>query len=226
MRISILDTDTARLDQICATLRTIGHTCRSLPLNAPADQMLTEEVDLLILQWQALRKKDSGRSLDALLSAGVPVLLLAERADENDLARLENAGRLDYIVTPLRLGELAIRVQVLLKRTYPERFAGEQIVFGPFAFEATTGSISAAGRSINVTRKEFELALLFFRNLGRPLSRATIQEAIWTDDPELTSRTLDTHVSRVRSKLGLRAENGFRLAPVYGYGYQLERIDE
>lgn len=224
MRISILDSNTTRLNQICSTLRAIGHTCRSLTLNASVDTLRSEDVDLLILNWQAPHSIDTVHNFRSLLSAGTPVLLLAERADEDDLACLEFTDRLDFIVMPLRLGELTTRIQVLLKRTYPERFAGEQIVFGPFTFEAAAGRITAEGRSIDVTRKEFELALLLFRNLGRPLSRPTIQEAIWSNDPELTSRTMDTHVSRVRSKLGLRPENGFRLAPVYGYGYQLERI--
>lgn len=226
MRISILDSNTTRLDQICTTLRAIGHTCRSLTLSASADTLRSEDVDLLILNWQAHHSTDTIRSFRSLLSAGTPVLILAERADEDNLARLDITEHIDYIITPVRLGELATRVQVLLKRTYPERFAGEQFVFGPFTFEAATGRITAAGRSIDVTRKEFELALLLFRHLGRPLSRPTIQEAIWSNDPELTSRTMDTHVSRVRSKLGLRPENGFRLAPVYGYGYQLERLGE
>jgi DNA-binding winged helix-turn-helix (wHTH) protein len=77
---------------------------------------------------------------------------------------------------------------------------------------------------IDVTHKEFNLALLFFRNIGRPLSRAYIHEAIWVRETAVPSRTMDTHVSRVRNKLQLRPENGFRLVPVYSYGYRLEKL--
>lgn len=226
MRIAVLDTDTARLDQICVALTAIGHACLPLPPDTTADNMRREEIDLLILDWQASRTNDAMRRHRSWLPANVPVLLLAERADEDELVSLDNVERTDYIIKPLRLGELTTRVQVMLKRAHPERCAGEQVVFAPFMFETATGRITVAGRAIDVTRKEFELALLFFCHLGRPLSRTTIQEAIWSHDPQLTSRTLDTHVSRVRSKLGLRPEHGFRLAPVYGYGYQLERIGE
>ena len=79
---------------------------------------------------------------------------------------------------------------------------------------------------IPVTQKEFALALLFFQHLGRPLSRAFIHEAVWSGDAELSSRTLDTHVSRVRTKLGLIPQRGYRLVPVYSFGYRLEQITE
>ena len=80
------------------------------------------------------------------------------------------------------------------------------------------------GEPIDVTHKEFDLALLFFRNIGRPLSRAYILEAVWCATMAVPSRTMDTHVSRVRNKLQLRPENGFRLVPVYSYGYRLEQM--
>jgi len=77
---------------------------------------------------------------------------------------------------------------------------------------------------LDVTHKEFALALLFFRNMGRPLSRAYIHEAVWQRDTALPSRTMDTHVSRVRNKLQLKPEHGYRLVPVYSYGYRLEKL--
>jgi DNA-binding response OmpR family regulator len=86
--------------------------------------------------------------------------------------------------------------------------------------------VQIEGRSVTLTQKEFELALLFFRHLGRPLSRAYIHETVWSRDAELSSRTLDTHVSRVRNKLDLRPAAGFRLVPVYSFGYRLEQITE
>ncbi len=157
-------------------------------------------------------------------AATAPILLLATRSKEHVMAAAMDAGASDYLVKPARRGELLMRVRILLARAYPELNAGQLLHFGRYAFESTSGRIAVDGRPVEVTQKEFELALLFFRHLGRPLSRAYIRETVWSRDPDLPSRTIDTHVSRVRSKLGLRPENGFRLSPVYSYGYQLEQV--
>ena len=79
------------------------------------------------------------------------------------------------------------------------------------------GRLLMDGSVIDVTHKEFYLALLFFRNIGRPLSRAYIHEAVWIRETAVPSRTMDTHVSRVRNKLQLQP--GKRLPP--GAGLQL-----
>ena len=80
------------------------------------------------------------------------------------------------------------------------------------------------GVSVTLTQKEFDLALLLFRNLSRPLSRTRIREAVWRQDMDIQSRTLDTHVSQVRAKLVLRPRNGYRIVPIYSYGYRLETV--
>ena len=72
--------------------------------------------------------------------------------------------------------------------------------------------------------KEFELALLFFRNQGRLMSRDVLAECVWNREIPATSRTLDTHLSNIRQKLQLRPENGVRLTSSYALGYRLELI--
>jgi DNA-binding response OmpR family regulator len=112
----------------------------------------------------------------------------------------------------------------VLRRAYPSQNGSEQLQFGPYVFETRPGRLLMDGQPIDVTHKEFYLALLFFRNIGRPLSRAFIHESVWVRETAVPSRTMDTHVSRVRNKLQLRPENGFRLVPVYSYGYRLEKL--
>jgi DNA-binding response OmpR family regulator len=76
---------------------------------------------------------------------------------------------------------------------------------------------------IELTAKDFDLAAMFLRNIGRLLSRQRIHEAVWGSNGAVTSRTIDTHVSRIRNKLGLIPSNGWQLKGVYGHGYRLER---
>jgi DNA-binding response OmpR family regulator len=154
----------------------------------------------------------------------LPVLLLCQAGDLAGIAAGMAGGASDYLLKPLRRTELSIRVDVLLRRAYPAQRNVEVLQFGPYGFALQTAQLTRDEHVIEVTQKEFDLALLFFRHLGRPLSRAFILESVWAREPDVPSRTMDTHVSRVRSKLGLRPEHGYRLAPVYSYGYRLEHI--
>ena len=81
-------------------------------------------------------------------------------------------------------------------------------------------------QAISLTNKEFQLALLLFRNSGRLLSRSYILENVWGVRSELSTRTVDTHVSRLRNKLGIRPDRGWRLNAVYHHGYRLETAEQ
>ena len=227
MRIAVLDSANSQADLICHVLSAARHVCRSLPTGTTLLRHLQHEsCDLLVMGWHAtdMSALDVLRSIREDSSHPLPVLALIPQSDQDGMLTAIEAGANDYLIKPIRRSELLARVQVLLKRTYPEQDAAEQLRFGPYLFESS--HVKHTGRIIDLTQKEFDLALLFFRHLGRPLSRAFIQEAIWSRDTDIPSRTIDTHVSRVRSKLGLRPENGFRLVPVYSYGYKLEQLPE
>ena len=82
-------------------------------------------------------------------------------------------------------------------------------------------SLRIEGKLVELSRREYELALMLFQNLGRLLSREHLREAIWGVGIENPSRSLDTHISRLRLKLQLSPANGFVLSAVYGLGYRL-----
>ncbi len=226
MRIAVLDNDPQQRALITEALTGARHDCIA---HSRIDHLLAglreEEVDLLVWHWQPeseglrrLRELRQGRPT-------LPVLLVTGRGPERELAEALGDGQSDYLLRPVRRSELPLRARVLMARARPDKLDGPTQDFGPYAFDLRAGRLLRAGQPVTLTQKEFELALLFFRNAGRPLSRATIHEAVWPKDAEFSSRTMDTHVSRVRSKLGLRPENGYRLSPVYSYGYQLEQLD-
>jgi DNA-binding response OmpR family regulator len=86
--------------------------------------------------------------------------------------------------------------------------------------------LQLAGETLDITHKEFELSLFFFKHRGRVLSRGYILETVWGKSADLNTRTVDTHISRLRRKLSLAPANGWRLSSIYQHGYRLEQCDE
>ena len=227
MRIAVLDNDRSQADLICQVLTSAGHTCQTYDSGKDMLANLRKDsFDMLILDWQVadLPGAEVLRRAKEKLAATTPMMFITNSSAEDDIVSGITAGADDYMIKPLRRGELVARVQALLRRAYPAQNGAEQLQFGPYIFETRPGRLLMDGAVIDVTHKEFYLALLFFRNIGRPLSRAYIHEAVWIRETAVPSRTMDTHVSRVRNKLQLRPENGFRLVPVYSYGYRLEKL--
>lgn len=125
---------------------------------------------------------------------------------------------------PVRAHELEARVTALLRRSYPAQHEPE-LVFGPYHFYPPSRTLKVRGQPVALKNREYELALFLFQNLGRLLSREYLHEAVWGVGVEALSRSLDTHVSRLRTKLGLRPSSGFLLLAIYGLGYRLEMVD-
>jgi two-component system, OmpR family, response regulator RegX3 len=153
-----------------------------------------------------------------------PVLFVTVRNAEKDIIAALNGGADDFMTKPVRKGELIARTNALLRRVKRTSVDGDQQVFPPFKVVSSARQIFRANTAIDLTEKEFDLALFLFNNTGKLLSRQYISECVWGRAASTLSRTIDTHVSRVRKKLDLSPANGFRLVPVYNIGYRLERV--
>lgn len=230
MRIAALDDDPAQLEAVERALTEAGHSCQTFPLaKALVAALRRDTFDLLVVDWNL--PDMSGIETIAWarenLETPPPVLLLTSRSAEEDVVKGLNAGADDYVVKPVQAPVLLARVNALLRRAYPARPAERVEAFGDYGFDIQAETVTLGGQAgPAMTSKEFALALLLFRNTHRALSRAHILETVWGRNPDLPTRTLDMHISRIRSKLNLRPENGFRLAPVYSYGYRLERLQD
>lgn len=102
----------------------------------------------------------------------------------------------------------------------------EPLEFGEYRLNTASRVVEWRAVPVDLTHKEFDLTLYLYRNLGQLLSRGHILETVWSTTAELNTRTVDTHVSRIRNKLGLLPENGWKLSAVYQHGYRLERLEQ
>ncbi len=225
MKIAILDDDPAVLDQVNCLLTQNGHTCQTYGTGRLLMRALQDEnFDLFVLDWNV--PDLSGISILTWIrnTIGItpPVLLLTNRTSEEDIVEGLRAGADEYIVKPFQPAIFMARIDALLRRAQQLAPSGPLERYGAFEFDVAVQAIRHDGSAILVTSKEFQLALLLFRNLQRALPRSYIFETLWGRNPDLPTRTLDSHISKIRTKLNLRPENGYTLVPVYAYGYRLE----
>ena len=227
MLVTLLDYDKEQRSSLEAMLSGAGYQCTTL-VNSKAliDSLATAEPDLIIAHFRSAQEALTTLTTAKKLWPELPVLLIAGRTPENPLAQFLAESPTDFLIKPIRASEFRLRINNLAIRHRPEAVKDDSLKLGNFIFNKRLTQVMLNGQSISLTQKEFELALFFFENLDRPLSRAFIHEAIWSQDAEFSSRTLDTHVSRVRNKLGLKPAAGYRLAPVYSFGYKLERLKD
>lgn len=227
MRIAIIDDDVALSSSITSALARNGWTCRT---HADGRSFVAtlhrESYDAYIVDWGLpdMSGLDVLRAIRTRVPVTVPVLFLTARDTEQDVIEALEAGADDFVVKPARIGELQARLRALWRRLSRLPEVPDTYAYDRFRFELKLQRASVDGASVDLTQKEFLLALLLLRNLGKPLSRGHIREVVWGRDSEIPSRTMDTHVSRVRTKLGLRPERHYLLAPVYSYGYRLEHL--
>ncbi|MBB3180658.1 response regulator transcription factor [Variovorax sp. Sphag1AA] len=224
MRIAALDDEPCQLELIRHTMEDIGHECHSFSEGKVLLRDLRQQsYDLLILDW-SLPDVDGPRVVRWIrddLNSRIPILFVTNRHEEADMVEGLAAGADDFMVKPIRVGELQARVRALLRRSYPA-LHGTDLTFGDYQFSAATHTLRIRGQAAELSHREYDLAFLMFQNMGRLLSREHIREAIWGEIKDSPSRTLDTHISRLRGKLDLVPSNGFLLSAVYGLGYRLE----
>jgi len=185
----------------------------------------SEAIDLLLLDWM-LPDADGPEVVHWLRSAAsarLPVSFLAARGGEADVVRGLNAGGDGYWVKPVGQQELVGRVGAVLRRLGVEGGDGGPFEIPPYRVDPRRQRISFGEHAIELTPREFDLAAFLFRRHGRIVSRDALLENVWNMNASVSTRTVDTHVSRLRKKLELNGENGWRLAAVYQHGYRLEQ---
>ena len=179
--------------------------------------------DLLILDWM-LPGLDGLTVMRRLRErSSVPVLMLTARDDEADRVLGLEVGADDYMTKPFSLRELLARVRAILRRvellTRPSVEIAAPLVLDRLRIDPVARRVELDGELLELTVKEYDLLLLFVRHPGRSFSRAYLLDTIWGADYEGGDRSVDTHIVRLRRKLGALGE---RIATVWGVGYRFE----
>lgn len=228
MRLAMLEDDRDQSSTVGAWLKEAGHDVHAF--SHPREMMKIagrESFDLFLIDWM-LPELTGAEVLDWLRKDrgdATPVIFVTARDAEEDIVAALSSGADDYIVKPVRRMELISRIDAVLRRVRPKE-PERELDLPPYHFDLAAKNCLVSGVAVELTDKEFELAVFLFRNIGRLFSRGHLLEAVWGRNPNLATRTIDTHVSRLRAKLALRPENGYRLTPTYNYGYRLERAGD
>ncbi|MBT8088688.1 MAG: response regulator transcription factor [Gammaproteobacteria bacterium] len=221
------DPDQAELIRLWLT-----HAEHSVDCHADAASFLRavrrDSFDLYVLDWVLpdLSGIDVLKKLRREMGDYTPAIIVTAKDEEQSIVRGLEAGADDYLVKPVRQAELVARVSAVLRRSVGNKPEEQDLDAEPYSLSFTNKTVSLNGEKLNLTNREFELALFFFRNIGKMMSRNHLLEAIWgIENKSVSTRTVDTHVSRLRKKLNLGKENGWILSAIYQHGYRIERVD-
>lgn len=152
----------------------------------------------------------------------IPVIFLTAKSDQNDLLTGFSAGADDYISKPFSIQEVLARVNAVLKRTARLEKKTDVIEAGSLRIDLQTKNVYVDGSVVTLSKKEFEVLELLASHPGQIYSREDIISELWKDAPYVLDRTVDVHIARIRSKLGI-CKNYIVNRTGYGYVFNPER---
>jgi two-component system, OmpR family, phosphate regulon response regulator PhoB len=152
----------------------------------------------------------------------LPVLMLTAKGEEIDRLIGFELGADDYVVKPFSVRELILRVRAVLRRAEPEDLGAARLEFREVVVDVERHQVLVAGRSVDLTALEFRLLTTLLHRRGRVQSRETLLTDVWSLSADLATRTVDTHIKRLREKLGVA---GAYVETVRGIGYRFAEGD-
>jgi len=151
----------------------------------------------------------------------IPVIMLTARGEEIDRVVGFEVGADDYVLKPFSTRELLLRVKAVLRRTAPEGPKGRVVIIGAVFIDTDRHTVTVNGKMIDLSAIEFKLLLTLAERQGRVQSRDQLLRDVWGYNYAGDTRTVDTHLTRLRAKLG---DAGDMIRTVRGFGYKLELI--
>jgi two-component system phosphate regulon response regulator PhoB len=152
-------------------------------------------------------------------TTAIPVLMLTAKGEEIDRVVGFEVGADDYVVKPFSMRELQLRVKAVLRRGTLEQPIAKHLSFGELVIDTERHEVRVAGQEVVLTSTEFKLLQILAERQGRLQSRDRLLDDVWGYASDVDSRTVDTHITRLRGKLGGAGE---LIKTVRGFGYKLE----
>lgn len=215
IRILIVEDERPISNLIRLSLTKEGYSCACAYDGAEAADLLERERYDLVLLDVMLPEIDGFELMELIRPLEVPVIFITAKNAVADRVRGLRAGAEDYIVKPFEIVELLARIDVVLRR-YRKNEAVIEV--GGLQIDADAMQVRKDGAEVSLTKKEYDLLLLFVQNPRRALYRETIYERVWGGEYQYGSKTVDLHVQRLRKKVGWED----RLLAVNKVGYRLE----
>lgn len=215
IRILAVDDEKPITELLRLSLTRAGYECVCAHDGIEASNLVDQEPFDLILLDIMMPGIDGFELMEYIRSTNIPVIFLTAKNAVKDRVKGLKLGAEDYVIKPFDILELLARVEGVLRR-----HGKLQTVLDVAGLSINTVSMQVfkAGEEINLTRKEYDLALLFSQNVGAVLSKSMIYERVWGGEYPDNTRTVELHIQRMKKKVGWDD----KLKPVYGIGYRLE----
>ncbi len=188
-------------------------------------------IDAAIIDWGLpdMSGVDVIQKMRDELRLDIPILLITSRNAEQDIIEGLEAGADDYLVKPARHLECVARVEATLRRANSLRLEKSRkdkpVFFGAYHFDVGAREVSFGPKKVLLTEKELQLILLLFSEMGNIVARNAIWSSVWgIVSNQVSSRTIDTHIYRLRIKLELDGQHEYLLKTVHGKGYRLSMV--
>lgn len=215
MNILVVEDDTAIANLVSMNLKMEGYNCVIADDGqAGADQLEKGSFDLVLLDIM-LPKINGYELLEYIRPSGTPVIFLTAKGNVSDRIKGLRMGADDYIVKPFQIGELTARVEAVLRR-YGK--LNRKIILDDVEIDVVSRIVTKAGDVVELTTKEFDLLVELVQNRNVAMYRDRLYERVWGEEFMGDTRTLDSHIQRLRRKLGWED----RIKTVFRIGYRLE----
>lgn len=215
IHILIVEDEKAISNLIRLSLTKEGYSCVCAFDGLETANLLEQNRYDLILLDIMLPQIDGFELMEYIKPMEIPVIFITAKNAVNDRVKGLRAGAEDYIVKPFEIVELLARVDVVLRRYRKNEMI---LRVGGLEIDTYAMQVRKDGEEINLTKKEYDLLILFAQNPRRALFRETIYERVWGEEYQFGSKTVDLHVQRLRKKVGWET----RLQAVNKVGYRLE----